>query len=178
MRVGLIVVGIVLLVVGAVLLFVPVVPQTETANSASDTPYYAASVSGFSLTGSIAVSVSWSTNGTVPVNVLAASASGNCSSASSISGIVSENGTSGSFTLSQPNGGCIVMGVLYGGSPVTVTFKITTALSTVGTILIPVGVILLILGAVLGRSPKSAAVPPPMMAPPPVPPPPGPPPSG
>jgi uncharacterized membrane protein len=156
MRAGLVVVGIVLAIIGAALLFVPVLPQSnETATSSSSTPYYAGSVSGFSLTGSIVVAVSWSTNGNTSVNVIAATCGGSCDNVSDVSGITSQNGTSGSFTLSQPNGGSIIMGVIYSGEAVTVTFKITTTLSTVGTLLIVLGIILLILGIVLGR--KSTA---------------------
>ncbi|MCI4338975.1 MAG: hypothetical protein L3J68_01405 [Thermoplasmata archaeon] len=161
MRAGLVVVGIVLAIIGAALLFVPVLPQSnETATSSSSTPYYAGSVSGFSLTGSIVVAVSWSTGGNTSVNVIAATCGGSCDNASDVSGITSQNGTSGSFTLSQPNGGSIVMGVIYSGeTPVTVTFKITTTLSTVGTLLIVLGIILLILGVVLGRKSKAATPP-------------------
>ncbi len=160
MRAGLVVVGIVLAVIGAALLFVPVVPQSnETVSSSSSTPYVIISVGGYSLTGSVPVAVSWSTNGSTSVEVLAGACSATCNGSSSqISDITSQNGTSGSFTLNQPDGGSIIMGVVYAGSPaVAVTFKITTALSTVGTILVVVGILILILGVVLRRKPKASA---------------------
>lgn len=168
MRAGWVVVGIVVAVIGAALLFVPVVPQSnETVNSSSSTPYVIVSVGGYSLTGNVPVAVSWSTSGSASVEVLAGACSGTCNDTSQVSGITSQNGTSGSFTLNQPNGGEIIMGVVYGGSPaVTVTFKITTALSTVGTILLVVGILVLIIGIVLRGKPKaSAAAAPPTPAP-------------
>jgi hypothetical protein len=161
MRMGLVVVGVVLLLIGAVLLFVPVVPQSnETVSSNSELPYYAASISGFALTGSTPVSVSWSVNGSTPVEIVAGACTSSCANATQISSITTQNATSGSFTLNQPNGGSILMGVVYGGGPVTVTFKIATALSTVGTALLVIGILVLIAGLVLGRKPKPA----PMMA--------------
>jgi len=76
-----------------------------------------------------------------------------------VSSLTYENGTSGSFTLNQPNGGSIAMGVLdFGGSAANVTFKLTTALTTVGSILVPVGILVLIAGIVLkSKSQKAAA---------------------
>jgi hypothetical protein len=160
-RGGLVVVGIVLAIIGAALLFVPVLPQSnETATSSSVAPFYAGSVSGYSLTGSILVAVTWSTNGNTSVNVIAATCSGSCDNVSDVSGYTSQNGTSGSFTLSQPNGGSVIMGIVYSGeTPVTVTFKITTTLSTVGTLLVVLGIILLILGLVLRGKSKAPATP-------------------
>jgi uncharacterized membrane protein len=159
MRIGWVVVGVVVILIGAALLFVPLEPQAnQTADSSSSTPYYVASVSGFSLTGSIPIAVSWTTNGSTPVDVVAAACSGTCQSISQVSGITSQNGTSGSFALNQPDGGSVLMGVVYSGHPgVTVTFKITTALTTIGTILVVVGILLLIVGLVLRK--KSGAAP-------------------
>jgi hypothetical protein len=167
MRPGLLVAGIVVLVIGVALLLVPVIPQTsETVRSTSNTPYYEGSVSGYSLTGTTVVSVTWSTNSSVAVTVLAAACSGGCTNISQVSGVTSENGTTGSFTLNQPNGGSVLMGEVYGGpTPVSVTFKITTSLGTVGTILVVLGILLLIAGAVLGRRAKPAATTTPPAAP-------------
>jgi uncharacterized membrane protein len=168
MRIGLVIVGVVLLIVGAALLFVPVVPQSnETVSSSSTAPYYAASVSGFSLTGSIPIAVTWASSGP-SVTVIAGACSGSCISSSQVSSITYQNGTSGSFTLSQPDGGSILMGVDQGGGGVNVTFKITTALTTVGSILVPVGILVLIVGAVLKRG-GSKPAPAPMAAPEPTP---------
>jgi hypothetical protein len=160
---GLVAVGVVLLLIGAVLLFVPVVPQpNETVSSTAELPYYAAQVSGFALTGTTPIAVSWSVNGSNPVQIVAGACTGSCQNenTSQISSLTTQNGTSGSFTLNQPNGGTILMGVVYGGGPVTVTFKITTALSTVGSALLVIGILVLIAGLILRRTPKA----PPAMA--------------
>jgi hypothetical protein len=156
MRAGWIVVGVVLLLVGAVLLFVPVIPQTnEVVSSSADIPFYAASVSGYSLTGSVPVAVTWTSSAST--TVAAAVCSGSCTNTSQISGVTYQTGTSGSFTLNQPNGGSIVMGEESSGNgTVSVTFKITSALSTVGSLLVVVGIIALLVGIVAGRKPKPA----------------------
>jgi hypothetical protein len=60
------------------------------------------------------------------------------------------------------------MGVDQGGGGVNVTFKITTALTTVGSILVPVGILVLIVGAVLKRG-GSKPAPAPMAVPEPTP---------
>ncbi|MCI4352422.1 MAG: AAA family ATPase [Thermoplasmata archaeon] len=148
-RIGkvLLVVGLVLAVVGAVLLFVPVVAQpSQTVQTTSSTPYVAFTVSGFSLTGSIPVSVSWTS--TASVTVLAAACSAQCSgNPSSISGLTTQTGTSGKFTLNQPDGGAVVLGALnVGGAAAAVTFKVTTALTSIGSILLIVGILLLVVG--------------------------------
>jgi uncharacterized membrane protein len=167
MRTGIVVVGVVLLVVGAVLLFVPITPQpSQKIASNSSTPVLLFSVSGFSVTGSIPISVSWSSTG--PVTVAAATCSGTCqnrANVSDVSGITLQSGTSGSFTLNQPNGGEVLIAAVNtgGGNATTTTFNVTTALSTVGTILLIVGILLLIVGVVV----KAKSKPVPMqMAPP------------
>ncbi|MFI5414458.1 MAG: hypothetical protein ACHQ16_02170, partial [Candidatus Lutacidiplasmatales archaeon] len=161
---GIVVAGIVLLVIGAVLLFVPLVPQADqTIRSNSSLPVAAFSVSGFSVTGSIPVSVSWTANASVTVIAAAGGTVANAN-ISSVSGLVTQTGTSGSFTLSQPDGGEVVLGVFGGsafggsGSNATVTFHVTTALTTVGSILLIVGILILIVGLVLkSKSAKMAA---------------------
>ncbi|HEV8050210.1 MAG TPA: hypothetical protein VGP88_06415 [Thermoplasmata archaeon] len=160
MRPVLVVVGIVLLIVGAVLLFEPVVPQAnQTVSNNSNVPFVVESVSGYSLTGSIVVHISWTSAS--PVEVIAASCAANCnanSSASGVSGITLQTGTSGSFTLNQPNGGEIAFGAYNptGASGGNATFTISTALATVGTLLIVVGIIVFIAGLVL-KSDKARA---------------------
>ncbi len=158
MRIGWLVAGVVLLVIGAVMLFVPLVPQgSQTVQASSSAPFYAGNVSGFSLTGNIPVSVSWTA--TTGVEVVAAACSAQCDSGNiaSLSDLTIQNGTSGSFTLNQPNGGSIIMGIATSSSGgAQATFKVTTALSTVGTILVVVGIVLVIVGVVL-RSKKARA---------------------
>ncbi|HKV89889.1 MAG TPA: hypothetical protein VJQ43_01690 [Thermoplasmata archaeon] len=165
---GIVVVGVVLLILGAVLLFVPVVPQAkQTIGPSSSIPGVILSVSGVSLTGSIPVSVSWSSTG--PVTVGGATCAANCESinATGVSNPTIESGTSGSFTLNQPNGGSLVLiAFSFGSGPngfanrsnATTTFTLTTALSTVGSILLIVGILLLIVGLVLkSKKAKMAA---------------------
>jgi uncharacterized membrane protein len=159
---GVVVVGVVLLILGAVLMFVPIVPQSaQKVSSGSTLPAVIFSVSGFSVTGSIPVSVSWSSTG--PVEVAAATCSGSCASAnaSAASGVVLQSGTSGSFTLNQPNGGQVVLVAVStnSSSPTTTTFNVTTALSTVGSILLILGIVLLIVGVVVKSKSKAAPMP-------------------
>jgi len=162
------VVGVVLVVIGVALMYVPLSPQpnqqvwyTEPRGDQG----YVGSVSGWSITGSIPVAVSWSANGSTSVSVLAGTCSGNCSNGQ-VSDVTYQNGTSGSFTLNQPNGGSVAMGVLsFNGAAESVTFKITTALTTVGAGLLILGIILVIVGLVVRSKRKSA----PEAAPPPTP---------
>jgi uncharacterized membrane protein len=163
MRAGVVVVGIVLVVIGAVLMFVPVVGQgSQKVDSSSSTPYDVFSVSGFSLTGSIPVSVAWTSTAAVTIVAAACSASCNTGDVSGISGLTEQTGTSGSFTLNQPDGGEVLVGVVSSGSgsPATATFSITTALTTVGSILLVLGIVILIVGVVLRSKSKAASMPP------------------
>lgn len=157
MRLGIVVTGLVILVIGAVLMFVPLVPQASQTTTGS-APFAVLSVSGFSITGSIPVAISWSAPTTV---IVAAAACSHCSSnVSTVSGVILQTGTSGSFTLDQPNGGEIAFAAVNstGGPSPTVTYKITTALSTVGSVLLIVGIIVLIIGVVLkSKKAKMAA---------------------
>jgi uncharacterized membrane protein len=164
-RIGLVVVGIVLLVLGAVLLFVPLVPQSsQTVSSDSAVPGEVFSVSGFSLTGSIPVTISWTSDS--PVIVAAATCSGNCESSnvSSVSGVTTQTGTSGTINLNQPDGGEVGFFVVSEspGGHANATFNVKTALTSVGSILLIVGILVLILGVVLRSGPKN----PPASAPP------------
>jgi hypothetical protein len=163
MRVGILVVGIVLAIIGAVLLFVPVVPQASQTTT-STVPVVLLSVSGFSITGSIPVAVSW--NSTTSVIVVGVACTATCNqNVSSLSGVTLQTGTSGSFTLNQPNGGEIGLAAENSsgsGSPSTVTFKVTTAISTVGSALLIVGIIVLIIGAAVKSKKAQVAAPAPM----------------
>ncbi|MCI4369927.1 MAG: hypothetical protein L3J81_01195 [Thermoplasmata archaeon] len=150
MRPVIVVVGIVLLIVGAVLLFEPVVPQAnQTITSQSSPPIDIESVSGYSVTGAIAVHIAWTS--VEPVTVVAATCSANCNTTSTASGVTLQSGTSGSFTLNQPNGGEIAFGALNltSGKGGNATFTISTALATVGTLLVVVGILLVIAGIIL-----------------------------
>lgn len=153
--------GGVILVVGTVLLLVPVTPQpTETVRS-----QYVGSVSGFSLIGKIAVFVTWTSAGAVQIGAAA------CPSTCTLSdygrsGAVRQYGTSGSFSLNQPDGGSIIMGnvgptpQIVGLSGPNITFHITTAPTTVGTGAVVVGGAVLILGLVLRSTSYARPAPP------------------
>ncbi|MCI4327187.1 MAG: hypothetical protein L3K16_06100 [Thermoplasmata archaeon] len=163
MRPVIVVVGIVLLIVGAVLMVEPVVPQSnQTISSNSALPYVVESVSGYSLTQTIAVHISWTAPATVTVVGGACTAS--CNSSSSASDLTIQSGTSGSFTLNQPNGGEILFGAINGSTfsqgsgAANATFMVTTAFATVGTLLVVVGILLVIAGLVMKSDKARAAV--------------------
>ena len=163
MRKGILIVGVVLAVIGAVLLFIPVTPQaSQSIDSNSATPFTLFQVSGFSITGSIAVSVSWTANTTVTMAAVTCSAACAGGNASSIAGLALQSGTSGSFTLGQPNGGYVLVGIFSSGSgspPAHATLNVTTAQSTVGSIVLILGIVLLIVGVVLKSKSKMAPAP-------------------
>jgi hypothetical protein len=167
MRWSWVLVGVAAIVIGAALLFVAVVPQGEqtvtysTSNSTT-LPYYEASITGYSLTGTIVILVSWTAAQSADVQVVAAACSAACNGdINRYSDLTNQTGTSGSFTLDQPNGGSIIFGILStaNGSDASVTFKVTTALSTVGSALVVVGVILVVVGVVLRSGPRRAVAP-------------------
>ncbi|HYK93612.1 MAG TPA: hypothetical protein VEY07_06180 [Thermoplasmata archaeon] len=164
MRAGIVVVGIVLAIIGAVLLFVPVSSQ---AAQKIDESGAAVQVGGFSITGSIPVAVSWTS--TEPVTFYAAACSGSCATGSiaSLSGVTIQVGTSGTFTINQPSGGQIAFGFIpqnVSSTSATATVNMTTALTTVGSIVLIVGILILIVGLVLRSKSKASAMPPPQPA--------------
>jgi len=165
MRWSWVAVGVVVVLLGAILLYVAIVPQgSETATysttgGGAQYSYYRANVTGYSLSGTIVVSVSWSSNTSTPVQVIAAACSASCGgSYQQLSDVTNESGTTGSFVLDQPNGGSIVMGILSseGGKSASVTFKVTTAAATAATALVVIGIVLIVVGAVLRRKPSPA----------------------
>ncbi len=162
MRSRLAAVGIVVALLGIALLFAAVAPESDrTVDSSAKAPYYVGRVGGFSLTGSIPISVSWSVNGSSPVEVWAAACALGDVCGSALAPTDYENGTAGTLTMSQPNGGSIVLGVLYGGTPgEVVTFHLTVALATAGSVLAVVGLAILIAGVVVpSRSAPSGPAP-------------------
>lgn len=158
MRWTLVMVGLVLIVIGGVLLFVPVVPQNDQKESVQflTGAAYVENVSGYSITSSIPVAVSWSSNSSTKVLVGAGTCSSSCSDRRIPGPVTWENATGGSFTLNPPNGGGIELVVLGWYGPSTVTFKITSALGTAPTALIVVGAALLVLGFVLRAKGEAA----------------------
>ncbi len=150
--------GIVLLVVGAGLLFIPIVPQgghTETvAFLSADRGWYQLSenVSGFSITGVVPVSVSWTSSALVDVD--AATCSGYCDNVDQVASVMQvEVGTQGSLYLNQPNGGSIFLAwaqQTFAPASVNITFSIWTDLTIAGPLVLISGSIFLILGVVRG----------------------------
>jgi uncharacterized membrane protein len=150
LRIGLVAVGVVLAVLGVALTFVPIEPQpSATVSTSSGTPYYLGQVAGFSLSGRIPVAVSWSATGVVAV--AAATCTSPCSNNSPVTDVTFGSGTGGSFTLNQPDGGYILLDAAptSDNESANVTFHLTVALTTIGSILVVVGILVLILGVVL-----------------------------
>ncbi|MCI4336110.1 MAG: hypothetical protein L3K17_02805 [Thermoplasmata archaeon] len=162
MRAGIVVVGVVLLVIGAALLFVPLSPQpAQTLTQSSETTPAGFTIAGFSITGNIPITVTWSSNTTVLI--VAVACSGTCANEnlSTLSG-VTQTGTSGTFSLNVPTGGqvWIAAGSL-AGAPSSTTVNVKTALTTVGSLLLILGVLLLLVGLVLKSKSKAMRAPPP-----------------
>jgi uncharacterized membrane protein len=166
MRVGMVVVGVVLLVIGAVLLFVPVAPQpSQTMNESSIETPYAFQISGFSITGNMPITVSWTSNTSVTLLAVACTGSCNSGNISTLSGVEVQTGTSGTFNMNVPSGGTVEIGAApLTGGPSTTTVNVTTSETTIGSILLIVGILLLIVGLVLKRKSKAMSAPPAMPA--------------
>lgn len=159
MRIGFVIVGAIVAVVGVALLYVPVFPQSaQTVTAKPGVPsYYVGNVSYDSLTGKIPVSISWTA--TTTVTVIGGACTSHCTNFSDLSDVTLETGTSGSFMVEQPVGGSIFMGANTSGAPSgSVTFKITAALTTVGSLLVIVGLLILVAGAFLRRTKASPAI--------------------
>jgi hypothetical protein len=150
-------VGIVLVIVGAVLLFVPVYPQSDqtipTSHDGIGEEQF--NISGFSITGSVPVAVSWTSEATV--TVYGAVCNFYCGLTHFGSPYLMQNGTSGSFSLNPKSGEGVYLWAVR-GNVTNVTFKVTTALTTAGLTLLALGGLVMILGALLKSSrAKSAA---------------------
>ena len=155
-------------ILGAILTFVPTVPQsTQPLHTDRSLLFYGSMAGGVSVTGGIPTTVSWSATESVQVFAYTEPGpgcsfgnSGNASDTNSsetlVPGSVSDSGTSGTLTIDQPVGGCIVPGVNLpsGGAPVNLTFTVTTALTTLGMILLIPGIALLLTGVFLRKGGK------------------------
>ncbi len=160
MRVGFVVVGVVLIILAAVLMFIPII-QVASQTIGTLQPYEA-NVTGFSITGSIPGTVTWSSNSAVEIDVAtctSVTSSNQCTG--TVNTLPAQNGTSGTFSFNVPTGGAVAVAVLNGGSA-SITVKL--AQSTIGLLLLIVGIVLLLVGLVFGR--KKATAPAPTMAPP------------
>ena len=171
-----VILGLMFAAIGPILLFVPLVPEgtptvsyVVTGGHANFT-YYRANVSGISLTGEIVIAVSWSSNTSFPVQVVAAACSASCAdNFDQLTDVTNQNGTHGRFTLDQPNGGSIAMGILSTeqGSAASVTFTVTATLSTVGSALVIGWILLVAIGVIRRPIPRAETSAPSWEAPPP-----------
>lgn len=167
--------GVAVLLVGVLLLWVPLAPvssPTFSPGPSPQSPVYLFSVSGYSLSGTIPVSIYWTMSGGTTVTLAAAACSNRCQSGnvSALSDISMQSGTTGTFKINQPNGGEIVVVLVSFSSPshsVGVSLSILAGIPTVGSVLLIGGIALAILGVLLpsGRRPVSTpSVPPPTPA--------------
>lgn len=160
------VLGVALVVIGLVLVVVPVVPQGSgtvsygVTNGGAHLSYYRVAESGLSLSGVIVVSVAWTAAGSSAVEIIAAACSSTCGgNFSQLSDVTVQTGKSGAFALDQPIGGSIAMGILSteNGSNASVTFRLVTTLSTVGSAMVVFGGALAIFGGVSRRKRASGS---------------------
>jgi hypothetical protein len=153
MRSGLVIVGIILLVLGGVLMYVPLVPQsTVTVTYASP---YAANVTGFTPTGSIPGTVTWSSSSSTEAILYVCTGAVHAFSCNGTQSTQYENGTSGSFSFSVHSGGTILI-----GTSGTISATVKLAEVTIGFVVLVIGAVILLLGVVLrGKKPAAAAAP-------------------
>jgi len=180
MRRWVMILGIVLILIGIVLSYVPIVPEgnhTATVTFRSSigiwTAWYQFSenVSGYSVTGVIPVTISWSASAGTAAD--AAACFGYCTNVTEVESFMKTEGegTSGSFSLLQPNGGSIFLALIQQTTPPAsdnLTFSITAVLTVAGPLLLTFGTITIIFAGILrpkgdARQPK---VPPPERNPP------------
>jgi hypothetical protein len=161
MRRWLMVLGIVLILVGIVLSYVPIVPEgSHTATVAlhsfasewSGWYQFSENVSGYSLTGVIPVTISWTASAGTDAD--AAACFGYCHNITQVEDFMKTEGegTSGSFSLLQPNGGSIILALIQQSTPPAsdnFSFSITAVLTVAGPVLLTLGTIAIILAGIL-----------------------------
>jgi len=178
MRSRLLLVGVVVTTLGAILSFVPLAPQpTWSLRTDSSVAFYSNHAGGFSVTGGIPTTVSWSASESVQIvaytepgpECTMSGYSSPAGSGYSVPGGISasDSGTSGSFTVEQPENGCVVLAVNLpaDSGPVNVTYHVTTAETTFGTLLLVPGIVLVIAGIVLRKDRKGPAASSPVVEP-------------
>ncbi len=159
MRTGMVAVGIVLLVLGAVLAFVPLL-QAGSQDVSESTPWGFNVTAAFSITGTVPLTISYSSSQSVNILV------GTCDSISYSSGspqctnptVSGQNGSSGTFNINVKPGGAVVVGILGAG---TASVTVKEAQTPLGDILLILGIVVLLVGLVMRRRPSPA----PMAAP-------------
>jgi hypothetical protein len=153
--------GIVLIVIGIALSYVPIVPEgshsaTTTFSSSagvwSEWYQFSENVSGYSVTGVIPVTISWSASAGTDAD--AAACFGHCTNVTQVESFMKTEGegTSGSFSLLQPNGGSIFLALIQQTHPPAsdnFTFSITAVLTVAGPLLLTFGTITIILAGIL-----------------------------
>jgi len=164
MRGGWVAFGIVLAIIGAVLLFVPV--TTQATQAVSDTNPYAANVTGFSITGTVAFTLTWTSSSVVELTA-ASCASVDFSAGNPCQGetlLGTQNGTSGSMSFNLKPGAALLIGTPNSpGGSADITLK--SSLSTVGSILLVFGGLVFLVGLVLKKKARPAPAPTPAPAP-------------
>lgn len=168
MRRRVLLLGIVLVLIGIVLSYVPTVPEgshtaTVTADSVAG-PWYQFSekVPGSSVTGVIPITISWTASSRA-TDADAAACFGDCTNVTQVDSFMQTEGegTSGSFSLLQPNGGSIFLALIQQTTPPAsdnFSFSITAVLTVAGPLLLTSGTIVIILAGIL--EPKGGARPP------------------
>lgn len=161
------VLGVVLLLTGTILLFVPALPQQS--HSMTIDPQNGApqrwhlvmdNVSGFSITGTIPVLISWSSGAALyldyaichspPPNANAFDFNENLPGCDPW--VYGVQGSTDSISVSQPNGGSVVLewaSESWGPSNFTMSYSIWTGITIAGPVLLTLGAISIGLGVVL-----------------------------
>jgi hypothetical protein len=162
MRIGFLVVGVVLVLLAAILMFVPLI--TVSTATISSEEVYTANVTGYSIVGTVAGSLSWTSTAPVTLSFVtcsvAATPTGGGYTCPGTGTSTNETGTSGSFAFALKSGGEI--GAYFSGpSGASTSISVKLAQDTIGFILLVVGVLLFLAGLVLKHGAKPApAVPP------------------
>jgi uncharacterized membrane protein len=175
MRASLLIVGAILVVIGLVLAFVPLIQsisQDTVANTTTESVFqgYAWNITGFAITGSIPITISWTASGPVKTELVICSGGGfngyfYC--AGTPSWPSNQSGTSGTASFSAPSGSSLLF-AMYSQNATTGHVNGELAESTIGLIIVIVGIILLIVGVVLkGKHTSHVTTPPNGSEPPP-----------
>ncbi len=162
MRGGVVAFGVVLIVVGAVLAFVPIL-QAGSEVVTSDTAWAFDATASFSITGTIPLSISYTSNQSV--NLYVESCTGGitqspggmpeCTGGTVVSFL---NGSSGAISFDEKVGGGVIVGLV---SPGSATVVVKEAQTPIGDILLILGALFLLVGLVLPKRRPVPATPPP-----------------
>ncbi len=158
MRAGVVALGVVLLVIGAVLAFVPLIQAaSQDVSEVSPAGYNISAL--FSITGTVPLSISYTSSQTVDIMVETCDSLTNSPSGYSCSNPnnSSQNASSGTFNVNVKPGGAVLIGVL---GPGTASVTVKEGQTTAGDILLILGIVLVLVGLVLrGRARPVAPTP-------------------